>query len=72
MEKMQKHIKRKNVRAIGEIQRKSRENPEEELHTSYRKLVRQFAIFRFSNERQFLIYTVSALYLLEVIILVNV
>jgi hypothetical protein len=30
---MQKHTKRKNVPTIGEIQRKSRENPEEELDT---------------------------------------
>jgi hypothetical protein len=30
---MQKHINRNNVRAIGEIQRKSGENPVEELHT---------------------------------------
>jgi hypothetical protein len=30
---MQKYIKRKNVPAIGEIQRESGENPEEELHT---------------------------------------
>jgi hypothetical protein len=55
-----------------EKSRESGENPEEELHTSYRKIERRFAIFRFFQERQFLIYTVSALYLLEVVILVNV
>jgi hypothetical protein len=39
---MQKHTKRKNVPAIQEILRKSRENPEDELHTvGYRKLERR-------------------------------
>jgi hypothetical protein len=39
---MQKHTKRKNVPAIGEIQRKSRDNPAEELHTvGYHKLERR-------------------------------
>jgi hypothetical protein len=33
------------------------------------KLERRFVIFRFSQERQFLIYTVSALLLLEAVLI---
>jgi hypothetical protein len=67
---MQKHIKRKNIRMIVEFQRKSGENPEEELQRGYRTaLEQQFAIFRFARERWFLIHTVSALLLLEALLI---
>jgi hypothetical protein len=54
--------KRKNVRVIGEIQRKN-------STLVIVKLERRFAIFIFSQERRFLIYTFSALLLLEALLI---
>jgi hypothetical protein len=49
--KMEKHINRNNIPAIGEIQRKSRENPEEELHSLVTVSLSggRFAFFRFAS-----------------------
>jgi hypothetical protein len=46
---MQKHTKKKNVPAIGEIWRKSRENAEEEMHTLLTVSLSGTAVLLFSD-----------------------
>jgi hypothetical protein len=56
-----------------ELLEKSRENPEriqrKNCTVVTMKLERRFVIFRFSQERRFLIYTISALLLLEAVLI---